>query len=119
MFIQKLFKRVVPHHCLGCIWSQRDKEENKQLAATVRATIAQFNAVTKCVVRTVLNGKELKVQQRAKIIEKWINVAHVNNTDLDLFASLVFPIKNSVCVCYKICKCNKFLPLLPVHAPPL
>ncbi|XP_034977353.1 ral guanine nucleotide dissociation stimulator-like 1 isoform X2 [Zootoca vivipara] len=72
----KLFKRVVPHHCLGCIWSQRDKKENKHLAPTIRATIAQFNSVTKCVVRTILNGKELKTQQRAKIIEKWINIAH-------------------------------------------
>ncbi|XP_007426354.1 ral guanine nucleotide dissociation stimulator-like 1 [Python bivittatus] len=72
----KLFKRVVPHHCLGCIWSQRDKKENKHLAPTIRATIAQFNAVTKCVIRTVLNGKELKTHQRAKIIEKWINIAH-------------------------------------------
>ncbi|XP_053101795.1 ral guanine nucleotide dissociation stimulator-like 1 isoform X3 [Hemicordylus capensis] len=72
----KLFKRVVPHHCLGCIWSRRDKKENKHLAPTIRATIAQFNAVTKCVVRTILNGKELKTQQRAKIIEKWINIAH-------------------------------------------
>ncbi|KAF7241308.1 Ral guanine nucleotide dissociation stimulator-like 1 [Varanus komodoensis] len=72
----KLFKRVVPHHCLGCIWSRRDKKENKHLAPTIRATIAQFNAVTKCVVRTILSGKELKSQQRAKIIEKWINIAH-------------------------------------------
>ncbi|XP_066479636.1 ral guanine nucleotide dissociation stimulator-like 1 [Tiliqua scincoides] len=72
----KLFKKVVPHHCLGCIWSRRDKKENKHLAPTIRATIAQFNAVTKCVVRTILNGKELKMQQRAKIIEKWINIAH-------------------------------------------
>ncbi|XP_013912459.1 PREDICTED: ral guanine nucleotide dissociation stimulator-like 1, partial [Thamnophis sirtalis] len=71
-----LFKRVVPHHCLGCIWSQRDKKENKHLAPTIRATIAQFNAVTKCVIRTILNGKELKTHQRAKIIEKWINIAH-------------------------------------------
>ncbi|XP_063154504.1 ral guanine nucleotide dissociation stimulator-like 1 isoform X2 [Candoia aspera] len=72
----KLFKRVVPHHCLGCIWSQRDKKENKHLAPTIRATIAQFNAVTKCVIRTILHGKELKTHQRAKIIEKWINIAH-------------------------------------------
>ncbi|KAG8132810.1 hypothetical protein E2320_010629 [Naja naja] len=71
-----LFKKVVPHHCLGCIWSQRDKKENKHLAPTIRATIAQFNAVTKCVIRTILNGKELKTHQRAKIIEKWINIAH-------------------------------------------
>uniref|UniRef100_A0A672UT05 Ral guanine nucleotide dissociation stimulator like 1 n=1 Tax=Strigops habroptila TaxID=2489341 RepID=A0A672UT05_STRHB len=72
----ELFKKVVPHHCLGCIWSQRDKEENKHVAPTIRATISQFNAVTKCVVSTILNSKELKTQQRAKIMEKWIRIAH-------------------------------------------
>ncbi|KAJ7420056.1 ral guanine nucleotide dissociation stimulator-like 1 [Pitangus sulphuratus] len=71
-----LFKKVVPYHCLGSIWSQRDKKENKNLAPTVRATITQFNTVTKCVVSTILGTKELKIQQRAKIIEKWIHIAH-------------------------------------------
>uniref|UniRef100_A0A8C5U8H9 Ral guanine nucleotide dissociation stimulator like 1 n=1 Tax=Malurus cyaneus samueli TaxID=2593467 RepID=A0A8C5U8H9_9PASS len=71
-----LFKRVVPYHCLGSIWSQRDKKENKNLAPTVRATITQFNAVTKCVISTILGTRELKIQQRAKIIEKWIHIAH-------------------------------------------
>ncbi|KAM6327030.1 ral guanine nucleotide dissociation stimulator-like 1 [Podargus strigoides] len=72
----KLFKKVVPYHCLGSIWSQRDKKEYKHLAPTVRATISQFNEVTKCVVSTILESKELKTQQRAKIIEKWIHIAH-------------------------------------------
>ncbi|XP_075566999.1 ral guanine nucleotide dissociation stimulator-like 1 isoform X2 [Pelecanus crispus] len=72
----KLFKKVVPYHCLGCIWSRRDKKENKHVAPTIRATISQFNAVTKCVVSTILKSKELKTQQRAKIIEKWIHIAH-------------------------------------------
>uniref|UniRef100_A0A8D2PRZ6 Ral guanine nucleotide dissociation stimulator like 1 n=1 Tax=Zosterops lateralis melanops TaxID=1220523 RepID=A0A8D2PRZ6_ZOSLA len=66
----------VPYHCLGSIWSQRDKKENKNLAPTIRATITQFNAVTKCVISTILGTRELKIQQRAKIIEKWINIAH-------------------------------------------
>ncbi|NXN75764.1 RGL1 protein, partial [Himantopus himantopus] len=72
----KLFKKVVPYHCLGRIWSQRDKKENEHLVPTIRATISQFNAVTKCVVSTILMSKELKTQQRAKIIEKWIHIAH-------------------------------------------
>ncbi|XP_016043956.1 ral guanine nucleotide dissociation stimulator-like 1 isoform X3 [Erinaceus europaeus] len=72
----QLFKKVVPHHCLGCIWSRRDKKENKHLAPTIRATISQFNTLTKCVISTILGGRELKSQQRAKIIEKWINIAH-------------------------------------------
>ncbi|XP_020650742.3 ral guanine nucleotide dissociation stimulator-like 1 isoform X1 [Pogona vitticeps] len=71
----ELFKKVVPHHCLGSIWSRREKKENQHLAPTIRATIAQFNAVANCVVSTTLHNKELKIQQRAKIIEKWIDIA--------------------------------------------
>ncbi|XP_055671173.1 ral guanine nucleotide dissociation stimulator-like 1 [Falco peregrinus] len=69
-----LFKKVVPHQCLGSIWSQRHKKEN--VALTVKATVSQFNAVTSCVISTILQRKELKAQQRAKIVEKWILVAH-------------------------------------------
>ncbi|XP_043377125.1 ral guanine nucleotide dissociation stimulator-like 1 isoform X8 [Chelonia mydas] len=88
----KLFKKVVPHHCLGCIWSRRDKKENKHLAPTIRATISQFNAVTKCVVSTILKGKDLKTQQRAKIIEKWIHIAHEGTSK---FANLDSSVKEN------------------------
>ncbi|XP_070684176.1 ral guanine nucleotide dissociation stimulator-like 1 [Pempheris klunzingeri] len=50
----ELFVRVVPFHCLGCVWSQRDKKENRNLAPTVRATISQFNAVTNRVITSLL-----------------------------------------------------------------
>ncbi|CAL8330086.1 unnamed protein product [Lota lota] len=49
-----LFVQVVPFHCLGCVWSQRDKKDNRGLAPTVRATIAQFNAVTNRVITSLL-----------------------------------------------------------------
>lgn len=49
-----LFVQVVPFHCLGCVWSQRDKKENRNLAPTVRATISQFNAVTNRVITSLL-----------------------------------------------------------------
>lgn len=51
---QDLFVRAVPFHCLGCVWSQRDKKENRNLAPTVRATISQFNAVTNRVITSLL-----------------------------------------------------------------
>lgn len=51
---QELFVKLVPFHCLGCIWSQRDKKENRNLAPTVRATISQFNAVTNRVITSLL-----------------------------------------------------------------
>ncbi|KAM8773440.1 ral guanine nucleotide dissociation stimulator-like 1 isoform 1-T2 [Acanthopagrus schlegelii] len=50
----ELFIRVVPFHCLGCVWSQRDKKENRNLAPTVRATISQFNAITNRVITSLL-----------------------------------------------------------------
>ncbi|XP_043914217.1 ral guanine nucleotide dissociation stimulator isoform X2 [Protopterus annectens] len=71
----ELFKKVVPYHCLGCIWSQRDKKGKEHLAPTIRATVSQFNRVTNCVIATCLSDKNLKPQQRAKIVERWIEVA--------------------------------------------
>ncbi|KAM9857681.1 LOW QUALITY PROTEIN: ral guanine nucleotide dissociation stimulator-like 1 [Aulostomus maculatus] len=50
----ELFVKVVPFHCLGCVWSQRDKKENRNQAPTIRATISQFNAVTNCVITSLL-----------------------------------------------------------------
>nr|XP_033780154.1 ral guanine nucleotide dissociation stimulator-like 3 isoform X2 [Geotrypetes seraphini] len=69
----KLFQKVESFHCLGCIWSQRDKDKN--LAPTVRATVAQFNSVAGCVTASVLADVQLKGQQRAKVLEKWISIA--------------------------------------------
>uniref|UniRef100_A0A3Q3X7Y0 Ral guanine nucleotide dissociation stimulator-like 1 n=1 Tax=Mola mola TaxID=94237 RepID=A0A3Q3X7Y0_MOLML len=70
-----LFKKVVPHHCLGSIWSQRDKKHNKHSAPTIRATITQFNAVAACVVSTVLKHRQLRPHVRARVIQRWIDIA--------------------------------------------
>uniref|UniRef100_A0A3B4BEV5 Ral guanine nucleotide dissociation stimulator-like 3a n=1 Tax=Periophthalmus magnuspinnatus TaxID=409849 RepID=A0A3B4BEV5_9GOBI len=64
-----LFVKVVPYECLGSVWSQRDKEN---LSPTIRATVAQFNAVTNQVILSLSTPA-----QRARIIEKWIRVAQV------------------------------------------
>lgn len=71
----ELFKRVVPYHCLGGIWSQRDKKGKEHLAPTIRATVSQFNSVTNCVIATCLDNRSLRPFQRAKRIEHWIEVA--------------------------------------------
>ncbi|XP_078140783.1 ral guanine nucleotide dissociation stimulator-like 3b isoform X2 [Centroberyx gerrardi] len=81
-----LFVRVVPYQCLGCVWSQRDKKEN--MSPTIRATIAQFNAITNRVIISLLCRPAASTSsptlsrrppttptQRARIIEKWIRVA--------------------------------------------
>ncbi|XP_049600892.1 ral guanine nucleotide dissociation stimulator-like 1 [Syngnathus scovelli] len=73
-----LFVKVAPYQCLGCIWSQRDKKEN--MSPTIRATIAQFNAITNLVIisllcRPVSATSGPTPAQRARIIEKWISVA--------------------------------------------
>ncbi|CAN9512731.1 unnamed protein product [Ophioblennius macclurei] len=70
-----LFKKVVPYHCLGGIWSQRDKKGKEHLAPTIRATVAQFNSVTNCVITTCLSNPSLKPTQRARLLERWIDVA--------------------------------------------
>uniref|UniRef100_A0A673WSA1 Ral guanine nucleotide dissociation stimulator n=1 Tax=Salmo trutta TaxID=8032 RepID=A0A673WSA1_SALTR len=70
-----LFKKVVPYHCLGGIWSQRDKKGKEHLAPTIRATVAQFNSVTNCVITTCLSNPCLKPTQRARLVERWIEVA--------------------------------------------
>lgn len=75
---QELFKKVMPYHCLGCIWSQRDKKGKEHLAPTIRATVSQFNSVTNCVIATCLGDRTLKPQQRAKVVERWIEVARVS-----------------------------------------
>ncbi|XP_026547959.1 ral guanine nucleotide dissociation stimulator-like, partial [Notechis scutatus] len=71
----ELFKKVVPYHCLGCIWSQRDKKGKEHLAPSIRATVSQFNSVTNCVIATCLGDRMLKPQQRAKVVERWVEVA--------------------------------------------
>eukprot|EP00070_Physeter_catodon_P033355 XP_028340249.1 ral guanine nucleotide dissociation stimulator isoform X3 [Physeter catodon] len=71
----ELFKKVVPYHCLGSIWSQRDKRGKEHLAPTVRATVAQFNSVANCVITTCLGDRSVTARSRARVVEHWIEVA--------------------------------------------
>ena len=57
------------------MWSRRDKKHVN--APSVYATINQFNAVSYRVIATVLKHPDLHQEDRAAIIEKWIDVAHV------------------------------------------
>ncbi|XP_073909008.1 ral guanine nucleotide dissociation stimulator isoform X3 [Castor canadensis] len=71
----ELFKKVVPYHCLGSIWSQRDKKGKEHLAPTIRATVTQFNSVANCVITTCLGDQSTKAPDRARVVEHWIEVA--------------------------------------------
>ncbi|XP_044937918.1 ral guanine nucleotide dissociation stimulator-like [Mustela putorius furo] len=73
--IRELFKKVVPHQCLGSVWSRRNRPGNEHLAPTVRATIAQFNAVASCIVTTCLGDPSMTARDRAVVVGHWIRVA--------------------------------------------
>lgn len=70
----KLLQKLVPHQCLGGIWSRRDKNRSQE-AATVLATVNQFNAVSLRVISTVLMDPNARPSERARVISTWIDVA--------------------------------------------
>ncbi|XP_050398987.2 ral guanine nucleotide dissociation stimulator-like 1 isoform X1 [Patella vulgata] len=82
----ELFRKVVPHHCLGAVWSRRRKKGGKNPSSVV-ATIQQFNNVSLRVIATVLNTRGMKTSQRAKILQRWIEIAQ-ELRDLKNFSSL-------------------------------
>ncbi|XP_023443504.3 ral guanine nucleotide dissociation stimulator-like [Dasypus novemcinctus] len=71
----ELFKKLVPYHCLGTAWSQHNKKGQEHVAPTVCAVITQFNHVTNCVITTCLGDQSMKAQDRARVVEHWIEVA--------------------------------------------
>ncbi|KAK7866628.1 hypothetical protein R5R35_011535 [Gryllus longicercus] len=70
----ELFKKLVPHQCLGAVWSRRDKNRSHE-AATVLATVNQFNAVSLRVISTVLMEPDIRPGERARVIGTWIDIA--------------------------------------------
>jgi ral guanine nucleotide dissociation stimulator-like 1 len=70
----ELFKKLVPHQCLGAVWSRRDKDRSHD-AATVLATVNQFNAVSFRVISTVLVEPDLRPVERADILASWLDIA--------------------------------------------
>ncbi|XP_011298080.1 ral guanine nucleotide dissociation stimulator isoform X1 [Fopius arisanus] len=70
----EVFKKLVAHQCLGAVWSRRDRSRSHD-AATVLATVNQFNAVSLRVISTILVDPSTKPQERARILETWIDIA--------------------------------------------
>ncbi|XP_070093130.1 ral guanine nucleotide dissociation stimulator-like isoform X6 [Equus caballus] len=71
----ELFKKLVPAHCLGSIWSQRDRRDRKFLAPTIRDTVAHTNTLANSVIATCLGALGMTAQDRARMVELWIHVA--------------------------------------------
>ncbi|XP_072316250.1 ral guanine nucleotide dissociation stimulator-like 2 [Eucyclogobius newberryi] len=71
----ELFVRLVPYHCLGSLWSQRDKKGREGQCWSVRATVRQFNKLANTVLASCLWDTRLRSHQRAHLLEKWISVA--------------------------------------------
>nr|XP_044622444.1 ral guanine nucleotide dissociation stimulator-like isoform X2 [Equus asinus] len=71
----ELFKNLVPAHCLGSIWSQRDSRDHKYLAPTIRDTVAHRNTLANSVIDTCLRALGMTTQDRARVVELWIHVA--------------------------------------------
>uniref|UniRef100_A0A9L0S5E4 Ras-GEF domain-containing protein n=1 Tax=Equus caballus TaxID=9796 RepID=A0A9L0S5E4_HORSE len=71
----ELFKTLVPAHCLGSIWSERDNRERESLAPTVRDTVMHDNTVANCILVTCLGDVSMTAQDRARVVELWIRVA--------------------------------------------
>ena len=69
---------MVPAHCLGSIWSERDNREREYLAPTVRDTVTQDNTVANCILVTCLGDASMTAQDRARVVEVWIRVAEVS-----------------------------------------
>lgn len=103
--------RLVPYHCLGSLWSQRDKKGREGVCWSVRATIRQFNRLANTVLASCLCPTKLRSQQRAQLLEKWINVAEVSPAKIWSLCSL-FTVLKVYCVvrvrfffkCTKQCK---------------
>ena len=69
---------MVPHQCLGSVWSRRhDSRQHASQVATVYATVKQFNAVSYRVIATIVQCSHSSIAERADIIERWIDIAQV------------------------------------------
>ncbi|XP_071453702.1 ral guanine nucleotide dissociation stimulator-like 1 [Hetaerina americana] len=70
----ELFRKVVPHQCLGGEWSRRKGVGNGgKGVASVLATVGQFNAVSFRVISTLLVVDS--TIERAKVLSAWIEIA--------------------------------------------
>ncbi|CAH2251505.1 ral guanine nucleotide dissociation stimulator isoform X1 [Pelobates cultripes] len=82
-----IFQKVVLYDCLGCVFSKKDTQKNKHVAPTVRAVVDQCHHVYDLVMSTCLKDLSMTAQERAKVIEYWMDVA-IECRDMKNFSSL-------------------------------
>ncbi|XP_053328699.1 ral guanine nucleotide dissociation stimulator-like 2 isoform X2 [Spea bombifrons] len=71
-----LFLRVVPYECLGSVWSRRGRGgEQGDRCHSVKETVRHFNRLSGAVTSSCVKDPQLRPQQRARVIEKWVRVA--------------------------------------------
>nr|XP_023490707.1 ral guanine nucleotide dissociation stimulator isoform X6 [Equus caballus] len=71
----EVFKNVEPSECLDSTWGKRNRPGHENVAPTVWATVVQFNRVVKCVMTSCLGDPNVTARGRAKVLERWIEVA--------------------------------------------
>ena len=70
---------MVPAHCLGSIWSQRDNRDCEYLAPATCDTVAHTNTLANSVIAMCLGDPGMAAQERARVVELWIQVAEVRH----------------------------------------
>ncbi|XP_071065626.1 ral guanine nucleotide dissociation stimulator-like [Dasypus novemcinctus] len=91
-----LFKKVVPYHCLGSIWSQCKQKGKEHVAPTVHAVIGQVNCVADCVMATCLGDHSMKATDRARVVEHWIEVARCRTLHNSLAHAILSALESHV-----------------------
>lgn len=73
----ELFRRLVPHHCLGSMWRKRKggRDWSRTVSNTAAATVRQFNAVSCRVTASLLERACDGPRLRARRLAKWIDIA--------------------------------------------
>ncbi|XP_012888397.1 PREDICTED: ral guanine nucleotide dissociation stimulator-like [Dipodomys ordii] len=74
----KLFKRLIPYHCLNYVYSQPDQKEClERLAPTLLPILEHCEQVSSCLITTCLGEHSTEAAERAQVLEHWIDVALV------------------------------------------
>jgi len=68
------------------VWSRRSDRKHPVQPVSVLATVNQFNAISYRVIATVLKSPLIMPDERAEVVEKWIDIAQVAT--------------NRICFCY-------------------